>query len=95
MFLKTSKRLYIRLLAVLIASSVLGGICWSFYKQKTYFAELPVKFQVSDLPYIDVTIEGVCYPMQIDVGTLLEVEIHSDILKQFTKTPLGVEKWRH
>jgi len=95
MFLKKSKKLYIRLLVVLIVSSVLGGVCWSFYKQKTYYAELPVKFLLSDIPYIDVTIEGADYPLKIDVGSRLEVDIHSDVLKQFNKTPSGSEKWKN
>ena len=95
MFLKISKRLYIRLLVVLIVSSVLGGICWSFYKQKPYYTELPLKFLVSNSPYIDVTIEGADYPLKISLGSRLEVEIHSDVLKQFNKYPSGVEKWKN
>jgi hypothetical protein len=44
---------------------------------------------------VNVVIEGVNIPLEIDLGSRLEVEIYSDVLGQFYKRIYGIEKWKN
>ena len=63
--------------------------------QKSYYAVIPVKFQGADLPYVEVIIEGDHYPVVIDLGSRLEIDMHEDVLAKLDKRSFCIEKWKN
>ncbi|MCB1107801.1 MAG: hypothetical protein KDK76_06875 [Chlamydiia bacterium] len=54
-----------------------------------------MKFKSSDLPCVDVGIEGKSYPLVVDLGSRLEMVVFSEVLGPLPKKPYGTEKWKN
>lgn len=78
---------------VLFVLGVVIGFPTSWYKQKSYYSSIPLKFERSDLPYVEALVQGACCPLVLDLGSKGEMDLNKDVLKQFYKTPYGFEKW--
>ncbi|MCB1116274.1 MAG: hypothetical protein KDK71_07385 [Chlamydiia bacterium] len=59
------------------------------------YIELPVKFERSNLPYVDVVIDKKVCPLVVDLGSRLDILMHADVLNQLHKSPFGQEKWKN
>lgn len=91
----TLKKLSTKLSATVITLGLIVGLFFFFSKDRVYYETLTVKFEASDLPYVDVMIEGMNYSLIIDLGSRLEMDIYSDVLKRLNKSPYGTEEWKN
>lgn len=66
-----------------------------FQKISSYHTHIPVKFKLSRAPYVDVSIQGACYPMTLDLGSRLELELFSEHMQNLKKKFLGIETYRN
>ncbi len=71
------------------------SVFFIFFKQQIYYIALPVKFEDTKTPYVYVKIDGVTIPLEVDLGSRLEMKIYSDTLKKIHKRPYGTEKWKN
>lgn len=80
-----------------LSVSLVFSLCvWFFaYKKPDYYEDISLKFTDSEIPYIDVSIEGLQCPMGVDLGSRLEMTLQSGYLKQLSRYPNGEEKWKN
>jgi hypothetical protein len=62
-----------------------------FFSQGNRF--IPMKFDVSDVPLIEIEIEGSIYPVMLDLGSYTQVSLEQEILKKISKKPLGIAQF--
>ena len=62
--------------------------------QLPYYTKVSVHLDETLLPYVDVSVEGNSYPLIIDLGSRLEMDIYSDTLSSLKKSPYGIESWK-
>ncbi|WP_194848233.1 hypothetical protein [Candidatus Neptunochlamydia vexilliferae] len=93
---KTRKRLLWFGVALILLGAT-STLLWKtfFYKEKAYFAILPVKITRANLPCVDVMVEGKTYPVVIDLGSRFGLYVNTGVLKNFNKKRCGIEKWRN
>lgn len=73
----------------------MSAVLFIFFKQQGYYVALPVKVGGSSIPYVYVKIDGVTVPLEVDLGSRLEMKIYSDTLRKIHKRPYGTEKWKN
>ena len=83
------------LIIVLLIASLLSIAYIVSRLNKGYYEMLPVQFEASNIPYINVTIEGMSVPLEVDLGSRLEMNLYSDVLQKFHKRSYGVERWKN
>lgn len=84
-----------RLLVFIFFLSLLVMGFFFLHSRRIYHTILPIKFETGNLPYVDMMIEGKNYPLVLDLGSRLELDLHDDVLETLHKSPYGTEKWRN
>lgn len=82
---------------ILAFSSLLffGGLCvWSIFPNNLQ-GPIPVRFSVSNLPIIEITIEGNRYPVELDLGSKFELSLDPLVLKNLYKKYQGNVLWKN
>jgi len=76
---------------------VISFFCIAALLQKvnSYHVSVPVKFDLSRIPYVDVSIQESCYPMSLDLGSKLELKLLSDHIRGLRKTSLELQTYKN
>lgn len=61
---------------------------------RPYYQEIPVKFGISDVPIVEMEIDGTTYPIGICLASKFPMSFPSSILKNINKNPQGKVQWK-
>ncbi len=80
----------------LILLSIIPVLGWKgFCKERLYFEIASIELTRSNLPCIDIKIEGENYPIMVDLGSRFGLCINDEVLAKLNKTRRGIQVSRN